>query len=447
MSSSIRRHARWCALGVAGVLVAAACGGSATPGSGTATFKGTKKIGYSGALSGQSALYGKAVSQALQMDVDEVNAKGGINGYKIELVFQDDATTVDKAVANTRQFIVQDGVVAMLGAVTSSQCQAASPIAKQNKVLYLAATCNSYQLTTEPDLINPYFFSFVPNTFMEGIAAGIDAGKRGAKNIFIVSPKYIFGISETNAFVAGLKKTNPSAKIVNDPSTWYVPFPTNPRWDSTINAIQAAKPDLVYTNIFAADQINFVKQALQIDPGFFQKYPITTLSSLDELRALGTTYPIGMRLYMRAPYFAIGANAKLDDFVKRYQARWGELPSDWAVMDTDAFNTWATAAANAKSFDSDKVRAQIAGKSFDSLRGGKFTIRNGDQQANVGETIGTTADSGGKLPFPTLKEIVSLKGDETIEPVQLMNELRDGKCLKGSDPTTTDFVLCPSYGK
>lgn len=446
--SRVNRRRRWQALALAVLFTAVACGGGGTPSVSGTSFKGTKKIGYSGALSGGAALYGKAVSQALLMAVDETNAKGGVNGYKLELDVQDDATTVDKAVANTKQMILQDNVVAMLGPVTSAQCAAASPISKQNKVIYLAATCNIYQLTTEPDLINPYYFSFVPNTFMEGIAAGVDAGKRGVKNIFIVSPKYNFGVSETNAFLVGLKKTNPSAKIVNAESTWYVPFPTNPNWGPTINQIQAAKPDMVYSNIFAADQINFITQALQVDPQFFQKYPMMTLSSLDELRALGAKYPLGMRLYMRAPYFAIGASPSLNDFVKRYQARWNELPSDWAVMDTDAFNTWVTAATAAKSFDGDKVRAQMAGKSFNSLRGPTITLRIGDQQANVGETIGTTADSAGQFPFPTLKDIVALKGDETILPVQLMNELRDGKCEKtAGDPTTTDFVACPSYVK
>src|SRR5207245_6182980 len=99
-------------------------------------------------------------------------------------------------------------------------------------------------------------------------------------------PKYLCGISQTNAFVAALKKANSSAQIVNDPSTWYVPFRTNPRRDSTINAIQAAKPDLVYSNIFTAEQINFVKQALAVDPQFFVKYPMTTLVSVDELNSL-----------------------------------------------------------------------------------------------------------------------------------------------------------------
>jgi hypothetical protein len=85
------------------------------------------------------------------------------------------------------------------------------------------------------------------------------------------------------------------------------------------------------------------------------------------------------------------------------------------------------------------------GKTFSSLRGYSFTIREGDLQANVGETIGTTADSGGKYPFPVLKDSTNLKGDDIILPVNLMQELQAGKCEKGGDPKTTDFALCPSW--
>lgn len=439
----IRNPLRWAVLAIAVLLIAAACGGGGTT-TGTTTFKGTKKLGLSTTISGVSALYGKAISQSMRLAVDDVNAKGGVNGYKIEADILDDASDVNKAVQNTQQLILQDNVVAMIGQVLSSQCQATSPISKQNKVVVIAPVCNSYQLTTEPDLINPYYVSIVPNTYMEGTSAGTLAGKLGAKKIFIVSPNYLFGRSETNAFVAALKKANPSAEIANSESTWYVPFPTNPRWDSTINAIQATKPDLVYSNIFAADQQNFIKQALQVDTDFFKKYPMTTLSSVDDLSTLASQYPLGMHLYMRAPFFAL-ANSRMDDFVKRYRARYNEYPSDWAVMSYDAVQVWAKATGAAGSFDSAKVLKQIVGKSFQSLRGYSFTIRPGDQQANVGETIGTTADSSGKYPFPTLKEVTNLKGDDIIMPTTLMNELRDGKCEKGGDPKTTDFALCPSW--
>ena len=436
----------WLALAITATLAVAACGGGSS-GNQTVTFKGTKKVGYSAPLTGQSALYGHAVSQSLNLAADDINAKGGVNGYKIEMDIQDDGTTVAQAVTNTKNMILQDNVVALMGSVTSAQCLAESPIAKQNKVITIDATCNSWQLTMQPDVINPYWVSIVPNTYMEGTAAGKLAAGLNVNKIFIVSPKYLFGISETNAFVAALKKANSSVQIVNSESTWYVPFPTNPRWDSTINAIQASKPDLVYSNIFAADQINFIKQATAVDPQFFTKYPMTTLVSVDELTTLKSDYPAGMHAYMRAPFFALqNNNPRLTDFITRYKAKYnGEYPSDWAIMDYDAFMVWAQAANAAKSFDADQVMKNIAGKSFDSLRGYKFTIRSNELQANVGETTGTTTSSS-TYPFPILKDIVNLKGDDLLMPAQMVSEIKNGQCNKTpGDPTTANFALCPSW--
>jgi ABC-type branched-subunit amino acid transport system substrate-binding protein len=147
---------------------------------------------------------------------------------------------------------------------------------------------------------------------------------------------------------------------------------------------------------------------------------------------------------MRAPFFAL-ASSRMDDFVKRYHDRYGEYPSDWAVMDYDAVQMWSKAANAAGTFDTAKVLNQIVGKSFQSLRGYSYTIRAGDQQANVGETIGTTVDSAGKFPFSILKDSTNLNGSDTIMSTTLMNELRAGKCETGGDPKTTDFSLCPSW--
>jgi branched-chain amino acid transport system substrate-binding protein len=440
---ALRTHARLAATATAAIVLAAACGGASTSSGGATSFKGTKTIGYSAPLTGQSQLYGQAVSRALNMGAEDINAKGGVNGYKIQTDIIDDGTTVDRAVTNVRQMILQDNVVALIGQVTSSACQATSPIARQNKVMFIDVTCNSYQLTTEPDLINPYYVSIVPNTYMEGIAAGQLAAKTGAKRIFVVSPHYLFGISETNAFISELKKVSPSAQITN-PGSMYVPFPTNPDWHSTINQIQSAAPDLVYSNIFAADQINFIKQATQVDPNFFKKYPMTTLASVEELNSLGTSYPANMHLYMRAPFFSLNS-AKMNDFVTRFRNQYGVYPSDWAVMAYDGMQMYATAARAAGSFDSAKVVKQMVGHSFQSLRGYSFKIRPGDQQANVGETIGTTADSAGKFPFPTLTQSTNLNGNSLIMPTNLVNELRSGQCEQGGVVTTTDFALCPSW--
>ena len=176
------RFSRLVAVVALGAIFALACGGNTTPTTST-TFKGTKKVGISLPLTGQSNLYGHAKSQALRLAADDINAKGGVNGYKIEMDVIDDGTTVPKAVDNTNQLILQDQVIAMIGDVSSAQCAAQTPILKQNKIVYIDSTCNSYQLTLEPDLVNPYWVSIVPNTYMEGTSAGAEAAKLGAKKI------------------------------------------------------------------------------------------------------------------------------------------------------------------------------------------------------------------------------------------------------------------------
>src|SRR2546428_12095538 len=115
-------------------------------------------------------------------------------------------------------------------------------------------------------------------------------------------------------------------------------------------------------------------------------------------------------------------------------------------MDYDAMTMYAKAANAAGSFDADKVRSQIVGHSFDSLRGYKFTIRDGDQQANVGETDETTGDSGGKYPFPILVNSTNLKGDDLLMPPAILQQLQACQGAKIPDtPNTIDFFVCPAW--
>jgi len=92
--SNSTRRTWWAGAAAAIALVAAACGGGSTSSS-PGSFKGTIRIGYSGALTGQSQLYGHAISQSIKLAADDINSKGGINSYKVETDVLDDGTTVE----------------------------------------------------------------------------------------------------------------------------------------------------------------------------------------------------------------------------------------------------------------------------------------------------------------------------------------------------------------
>ena len=125
MKSVSTRWTRRVAVLPAVLLFICACG-SATPNSTTTTFKGTKKVGLSTSLTGAVSSYGIAGQNGLQMAIDDINGKTGVNGYKIELDAADDAAQAAKGSENAKRLIVEDSVVALFGAVSSGVCLAES---------------------------------------------------------------------------------------------------------------------------------------------------------------------------------------------------------------------------------------------------------------------------------------------------------------------------------
>jgi branched-chain amino acid transport system substrate-binding protein len=96
-----------------------------------AAAQGTTKIGVPMILSGPGALFGEPSVQGMQMLVDEVNAKGGVAGKKLQLVVRDTKGNADEAVRVTRELILKENVDFLVGTLTSAEGPAVSPIAKE----------------------------------------------------------------------------------------------------------------------------------------------------------------------------------------------------------------------------------------------------------------------------------------------------------------------------
>ena len=88
----------------------------------------TVRIGVSAALTGPAAFVGVSIRRGAEMAADSINAKGGIGGKKIELIFRDDEHNPVKTVANHRELVERQKVVAMLGTTNSAAMLATAPI-------------------------------------------------------------------------------------------------------------------------------------------------------------------------------------------------------------------------------------------------------------------------------------------------------------------------------
>src|SRR4029079_14924595 len=97
----------------------------------------TLKVGLVAAMSGQSAKSGEAIVRGLSIAIDEINAKGGVLGKKLELLVRDDESNPAKGVVAARELAQREKVVALFGGLDTPVSMAIVPFANQNKVPFM----------------------------------------------------------------------------------------------------------------------------------------------------------------------------------------------------------------------------------------------------------------------------------------------------------------------
>src|ERR1043165_4424495 len=139
------------ALGLIAALVAAT--GCTKRGSSTADPGGDIKVGVYGDLTGQTSSFGQSTKNGAQMAADEINAAGGINGRKIQVVIEDDQGEPGKAATVVAKLINQDQVRALIGEVASSNSIAAAPNAQEAKIPMISPSSTNPKVTQIGDYI------------------------------------------------------------------------------------------------------------------------------------------------------------------------------------------------------------------------------------------------------------------------------------------------------
>jgi branched-chain amino acid transport system substrate-binding protein len=372
----------------------------------------TIKVGMPMPLSGPPALFGEPASKGAQMYVDEINAKGGVLGRKIELVIRDSKADANEAVRVAREMILKDNVDFLVGTLTSAEGPAVSVVAKENKIVFIAPIPKTDQLTA-PDKLHPYVFRVSANTTMEGRSAAEIVAKWPAKRIATISPDYAYGQDVTKSFVEHLKKIAPQMEIVDQ--QWpklgeadYTPF---------INAQMAKKPDAVFSSLWGGHFLTFAKQAKPL--GYFDavKYNfigVGEAGSPESTKTMGADYPIGIWGNSYDAFYWEDAPAAHKDWVARLSKYTkDEYPSSWPIQGYLGMQFLAEAIKKANSTDSDKVSKALLGLTIDTPIG-KQTIREKDHQANRGQLYGKTAKDP-KYPFAIMKPVTY------VDPTRFMD--------------------------
>jgi branched-chain amino acid transport system substrate-binding protein len=333
----------------------------------------TIKIGIADTYSGGAAIFGLDMRDGFRMGMNEINAKGGVLGKKMEIVTRDEKFQPAVALAMAKELIMKENVDLLMGTISSASALAISELAKKEKVPFLDTYAKSEKITGE--LGHRYVFSMADNTAMAGRAAGSAIAKKGYTKFWIAGDDMEYGHAICEATWGQIKKLNPKAELLGQ--TWWKVGETD--FVPYITQIMAAKPDYIILGNSGASVIGFQKAAKAT--GLIQRVPIYQHTAIEfaVLTSLGLEGPenvAGTASYM----FYYPQTAENKAFVAKFQKLYNRLPTMPAFFGYVTSQMVAKAYQKAGVVDKEKFIDALEGMTLETSAVGKLQVRKCDHQ-------------------------------------------------------------------
>lgn len=347
------------------------------------------RIGAVYILSGPFGVYGEFARNGIELAVEQINAKGGVLGRKLEVVLADSEGKANVAINAIRRLVSADGVDLLMGIDSSGVARGVAPLMHTLRKPLIVTHAATPDLTGR--LCNKWVFRNSVNIAQNMRAASTIAAGMPARRWTTIGPNYAFGHQSWEFFRAYLESERPDASFL-DPH-----FPTfgTPDFRATIRDVLAQRPEGVLVSLWGGDLISFLRQARELD-FFGQDFEVmlTLGAAVEVLRALETGMPEG--IWVGTRYWHAGPKSATNRaFVAAYKARFGAPPSYNSHNAYAAVFAYKQAIEAAGSLDAEAVAAALSSMEMTAPIG-TFEFRAADHQATVdafwGRTAGMTAD-------------------------------------------------------
>ncbi len=362
--------------------LAAAAGAFSVP----AAAQGVIKIGEVNSYKAQPAFL-EPYKKGMDLAVDQINAGGGVNGRKVELITRDDNGNPGDAVRAAEELISREQVDVLTGTFLSHIGLALTDFAKQKKVFFLAAEPLTDKITWQNG--NRYTFRLRPSTYMQVAMLIPDTAAMKKKRWAVIYPNYEYGQSAAATFKELLKKAQPDVEFVAEQA------PPLGKVDagSVVQAIADAKPDAIFNVLFGADLSKFVREGNT--RGLFKGREVVSLltGEPEYLDPLKDEAPNGW-LVTGYPWYGINTPAH-KAFVDAYQAKFKDYPRLGSIVGYVTIQSLAAGLKKAGSSDTEKMIAAFRGLQLETPVG-PISYRPEDHQSTMGGFVGRTKNEGGK---------------------------------------------------
>jgi branched-chain amino acid transport system substrate-binding protein len=318
----------------------------------------TIKIGVTAPLTGNFAEYGQDMKNANTLAANEINAKGGVLGKKIELVIMDSKSDPKEAALIAQKFTSDKSIVAQVGDFSSTACFAAAPVYERAKMVQLAPTSSHPEFTKQGEYM--FTISGLQNSRTPFIVEYVLRDYLNKKKVALIYPNNDFGLAVQKEFGPACEKFG--LEIVGEAY-----FQERERdFTTLINKLRQSEPEAIYLAAMYNEAAPIARQIRRAG----WDVPLVGCSAAfsSKLIELGGDAVEG--LLLDTLYTDIDPIPVVQDFVKVYAELYGKKPNFVAAQNYDAIRMVFQAIAEANSTDRTAIRDALAGlKGFEGVTG------------------------------------------------------------------------------
>jgi branched-chain amino acid transport system substrate-binding protein len=308
-------------------------------------------LGHVGSMTGSEATFGDSTDKGIRLAIEAANARGGVRGKQIDVKTYDSQGKPEEAAVAATRLIVNDKVTILLGEVASSRSLAMAPIADANKAPMITPSSTNPRVTKDQGKVRPFVFRvcFI-DPFQGTVMAKFSRDTLKISKVAIlrdVGNDYSMGLADY--FLSKLKELG--GTIVDDQSY----KAGDQDFKAQLTAIKGKNPEAVYVPGYYTDVALIIRQARELG----MKVPFMGGDGWDSAKL----YEIGGKAldgcYFSNHYSADDPSPRIQDFVKRYKEKFGQVPDGLAAQGYDAGQVAVDAMTRAKDFSGASIKEAL----------------------------------------------------------------------------------------
>ena len=280
------------------------------------------KVGFVGPLTGDYANYGTLCKQAVEMAIEEINAKGGVSGKQIKLYAEDSEGDSQKALAATEKLSSSDKVCAILGPILTGETFSVAERVQQEGLVIITPSASHKDITA----IGDYIWRTTPSDGLQGVVAGKYWSQvLGYKKLAVLYAKndYSQGLYESMA-----ESFEEEGGEIVATETFMV---GDKDFKTQLTKLKNTDAEAIYIPDYTTEMAQILEQAsqLQINKPFLSGDGFLS----EEIYTLAGQYTDGV-VYTASAQVEESNSAK--EFKEKYTAKYGVGPDSFATNAYDA---------------------------------------------------------------------------------------------------------------